>query len=164
MKKGWESGDSHEGVGCRSVAGHASKWKSTLHTAHCTMHTAHATYMYSKWKSTLHNAQCTLYTSHITTHCTQHTAHNTLHNAHATYSKWKSTGHCTQTAHCVHHFWCIPDAPSSVWRAHGAVQCMHIMHFLQFVYLQCNVQCKSFTIYICSVFDPIAGSMSCQPL
>ena len=61
MKKGWESGDSHEGVGCRSVAGHASKWKSTLH-----------------------NAQCTLYTSHITTHCTQHTAHNTLHNAHAT--------------------------------------------------------------------------------
>ena len=122
------------------------------------MHTAHATYMYSKWKSTLHNAQCTLYTSHITTHCTQHTAHNTLHNAHATYSKWKSTGHCTQTAHCVHHFWCIPGAPSCVWRAHGAVQCMYIMHFCNLY--TCSVMCSAkASLYIYVVFSiPLQGA------
>ena len=159
MKKGWESGDSHEGVGCRSVAGHASKWKSTLHTAHNTQHTAQCTLHMLHTCIANGSRHCTMHNAHCTHHTSQHTAHNTLHNAHATYSKWKLTGHCAQTAHCVHHFWCIPGAPSCVWRAHGAVQCMHIMHFLQFVYLQCIMCSAKASLYIYVVFSiPLQGA------
>ena len=84
MKKGWESGDSHEGVGCRSVAGHASKWKSTLHTAHNTQHTAQCTLHMLHTCIANGSRHCTMHNAHCTHHTSQHTAHNTLRTTHCT--------------------------------------------------------------------------------
>ena len=165
MKKGWESGDSHEGVGCRSVAGHASKWKSTLHTAHNTQHTAQCTLHMLHTCIANGSRHCTMHNAHCTHHTSQHTAHNTLRTTHCTMHMLHiANGSRPGIAHKLHTVFtifgvCIPGAPSCVWRAHGAVQCMHIMHFLQFVYLQCIMCSAKASLYIYVVFSiPLQGA------